>query len=244
MSEERPDWWEKAEPELHQIVEGFTEKLRKKLRSRPATIIKRKNPFLFRIRNAANVDELANKILDAYTSSSEETIFGRDVMEKLAIEVCKHARGGQKAGIEGVDLSYTDENNARVFVEVKSGVNWGNARQHKALIADFNRITRNVRQAGPTTVRCIEGCCYGPNSTEDFGSYVRLVGEDFWKEVANWKGAAIAIFRLLGQHAENGLQADRDRAHAKMVNYLHERRVAEEGKINWERLFEIVMQGA
>ena len=243
MTDSQPEWWEQAEPELHQVVEGFTEKLRKKLRSRPATIIKRKNPFLFRIRNAADISELAWKILDAYTSSSEETIFGKDVMEKLAITVCKHALGGQKAGIKGIDLEYTDRNNIRTVVEVKSGVNWGNARQHEALRLDFRRVVRTIRQGGPITVRCIEGCCYGPNSTDDFGDYERLVGEDFWEEITGWKGTGLAVFRLLGQHAENGLQADREKAHAKMVNYLYEREVGNSNGINWEKLFTIVMRG-
>ena len=44
------------------------------------TIIKRKNPYLFKAKNIETAGDLAKNILDAFLSSQEETIFG-DLMK-------------------------------------------------------------------------------------------------------------------------------------------------------------------
>lgn len=38
----KPAWWEEAEPDIDQSLEGFTAKLKKKLQVKPITIIRRK----------------------------------------------------------------------------------------------------------------------------------------------------------------------------------------------------------
>ena len=69
-------------------------------------------------------------VIGAYLSSSEETIFG-GVLEKIAILICKHAKGGRKSSAEGIDLEY-ESNGERTIMQIKSGTNWGNSSQHKA----------------------------------------------------------------------------------------------------------------
>ena len=83
MTTGHPAWWQKAEPELHAAAKGFPGRLREKLEIKPADFVKKKNPFLFRIRAGLSAKALASGIIDAYMSSSEETIFG-NVLEEFA----------------------------------------------------------------------------------------------------------------------------------------------------------------
>lgn len=241
MTAQRPEWWSNAEPELREAIAGFPDKLRAKLATKPFAFISRKNPFLFRIRGAQNPEEFTWKVLDAVMSSSEETIFG-DVLEELAVIICKHARGGQKSGIENIDLEYTDPGGARVLVQVKSGVNWGNSSQKKSLRDAFAKATTILRQRNRQLhVRCVEGSCYGPSEVRDLGTHERIVGFLFWEEISGWSETADAVLELIGEYAENGLHTSRETAHALIVNYLYEMGVAEEGVLHWDKLLRLVM---
>ena len=100
-----PPWWAEAEAEANAIVKDFTAKLEKKLCESPEKIIRRKNPFLFRVRAASNVQTLADMVINAYLSSSEETMFGH-VLEDVVIAICKNAKNGRKSGIPNIDLEY------------------------------------------------------------------------------------------------------------------------------------------
>lgn len=241
MTNHLPGWWSDAEPELREAIARFPDKLKAKLATKPFEFVSRKNPFLFRIRGAQNAEDLTWKVLDAVMSSSEETIFG-DVLEDLAIIICKHARGGQKSGIENIDLEYADSAGARVLVQVKSGVNWGNSSQKKALKEAFAKATTILRQRNRQMhVRCVEGSCYGPSEILDLGTHEKIVGYSFWEEISGWSGTADAVMELIGEYAQNGLHASREAAHALIVNYLYEMGVAEEGVLHWDKLLRLVM---
>ena len=240
MTEERPEWWAKAEPELRKAIDGFTDKLKSKLESKPSNIVSRKNPFLFRIRSAQNPSDLARKLIDAFMSSSEETMFG-NVLEELAIIVCEYAKGGQKSGIENIDLEYIDETGARTIVQIKSGENWGNSGQHKSLRNAFGRATRTIKQSNRSqNVRCIEGCCYGRSRVDIKDTHERIVGDAFWKEISGWNGTADAILDLIGEYAENGLYALREAAHTNLVKYLREEGIAVGNALHWNKLLRTV----
>lgn len=59
------------------------------------TILRRKNPYLFKAKNILTAQELIQAIIDAYISSSEEGIFG-NWLEGLAIFVNNRVYGGKK----------------------------------------------------------------------------------------------------------------------------------------------------
>ena len=122
-----PDWWADVENEIDSLMSGFTQKLRQKLDTDPAKIISRKNPFLFRVRSHDDPNELASMMIDAFLSSSEETMFG-NILEDIAICVCSKAKGGRKSSTEGIDIEY-DEHGRRTIIQVKSGPHWANSSQ-------------------------------------------------------------------------------------------------------------------
>ncbi len=154
----KPSWWPAVEAEIDGLLRGFTDDLRKKLRADPLKVLRRKNPFLFRVRCGRDAHELTRMVIDAYLSSSEETMFG-NIIEEVAIAVCGHAKGGRKSAAEGIDLEY-DENDTRTIIQVKSGPNWGNSSQRKKLADNFISAAKRLRQTN-VTARCVEGISYG-----------------------------------------------------------------------------------
>lgn len=238
----KPSWWAKAEQESDEVVEGFTAKLRDKLSESPEKIIRRKNPFLFRVRVVSDVQALTGMVIDAYLSSSEETMFG-NVLEDIAIVICKYAKNGRKSGIANIDLEY-DESNTRTIMQIKSGVNWGNSSQHRAQRAAFSAANRVLRQGNAQLhVRCVEGICYGRSQIVDRGTHFRIVGRCFWEDISDWEGTANAVMDLIGKHASNGLSGVREHARERMIDFLkNSDAVNDDDTIIWDKLLDLVMK--
>ena len=93
------------------------------------TLLKRKNPYLFKCKNILLADELVKIILDAHLSSQEESIFGH-FLESLAIYINSHVYAGRKSCAEGIDLEF-EKDHIKYIVSIKSGPNWGNSSQIK-----------------------------------------------------------------------------------------------------------------
>lgn len=234
-----PDWWDKAEPGIHAAISDFSEWMQNKVATiRPYQLIV-KNPYLFRARSPESADQLAARLIEAFLSSSEETRFG-DILEETAIAICRAAKGGWKSSADGIDLEY-DENGIRTIMQIKSGTNWGNSSQRKKLVADFQSATRTLRQGSGIQVRCVEGICYGPSGIKDYGSHIRLVGNDFWQDISGWPDTGRAVLRVVEQHAANGLTKVIAEARAAVVGYLQRAGVTTHGDVNWDRLYDLIM---
>ncbi|MDR2145050.1 MAG: cytosolic protein, partial [Tannerella sp.] len=59
-------------------------------------VLKRKNPYLFKAKNATTSEQIIRGIVDAHISSNEETIFG-DWLEGLAIFINEKVYDGRKS---------------------------------------------------------------------------------------------------------------------------------------------------
>ena len=180
-------------------------------------------------------------IVDAFLSSSEETMFG-NVLERIALAICTPAKGGRKSSTSNIDLEY-DEGGQRTIIQIKSGPNWGNSSQRKKLEADFNTARRTIIQGDSTQViRCVEGICYGSSRTKYLGSHWQLIGNHFWHDISGWEGTALGVLRIIGLHAENGLADTREQARKELVSYLKaEGAVSSVGHVKWESLLDLVM---
>ena len=226
---------------MHGAVALFPSRVRDKIKGQSAKkVIAAKNPFLFRARVKSDANLLATMMIDAFLSSSEETMFG-NVLEEIAVAVCSHAKGGRKSSTANIDLEY-DDAGTRTIVQVKSGPNWGNSRQRVKLVDDFKSATRVLRQGSTLQVRPVEGVCYGPSRTRDFGSHFQLIGNDFWYDITDWHATAKRVLRIIGQHAGNGLLEVREEARDKMVTYLQNvGAVTDSGRVRWNVLLSLVM---
>ena len=234
-----PDWWSIAEPEVHDAVKDFAEWLRQKVANiKPYQLIE-KNPFLFRARAPRNSEELADKLIDAFLSSSEETRFG-DILEEISIAICSPAKGGKKSGIEGIDLEY-DEAETRTVVQIKSSKKWGNSSQRKRLVSNFQSVTIRLHQGG-INARCVEGICYGPSEFQHLGSHLRLVGNVYWFDISGWQATGKAVLDAIEYHASNGITEARNIGRAGVIDYL--RRTGCEspnGGLDWDRIYDLIM---
>ena len=124
------------------------------------TLLRRKNPYLFKSKNIVSVADLVKLLLDAHLSSQEETLFG-DFLEGLAIYVAQKVHNGFKSSATGIDLEFT-KGRDRYIVSVKSGPHWGNSSQIANMKQNFKTATRILRQGNPSlNVVSVNGCCYG-----------------------------------------------------------------------------------
>ena len=88
--------------------------------------LSKKNPYLFRAKGVQQASEIVAELLQAYISSSDETIFGDAFFEPIA----KAVSGGQVGGAEGIDIIKEMGEKVTAYA-VKSGPNWANADQWK-----------------------------------------------------------------------------------------------------------------
>lgn len=169
------------------IDSEFHFKKREKILSlKLSDITKRKNPYLFKAKGMNNASELIRSIMEATVSSGEETVFG-NFMEKIAIFTCSEALGGRKSSATGIDLEF-EKSGIKYLVSIKSGPNWGNSSQIKKMKENFLLAKKTLGTSGginSQSIFCVEGCCYGSDSSPDKGTHVKLCGEDFWRFISN-----------------------------------------------------------
>lgn len=204
------------------------------------TVLKRKNPYLFKAKNFETSEQIIRGILDAQISSSEETIFG-DWLEGLAIFICQKIFDGRKSGIEGIDLEF-DKDGVRYIVNIKSGPNWGNSTQIKKMVEDFKRAKRTLRTSNSgLIVEAINGCCYGRDRNPDKGDYLKLCGQRFWEFISGSKSLYVEIIEPLGHKAKQK-NDDFLQSYDQAINKFNKEFLNEfcndEGKINWNKIVE------
>jgi hypothetical protein len=132
------------------------------------TILRRKNPYLFKAKNVITASDLVRGLLDAHLSSSEEGLFG-GFLEGLAVFICGRTFGGRKSSSEGVYLEF-ERDHVRYIVSIKSGPNWGNSSQIRRMVDNFNRAKRILKtNTSSINVVAVNGCCYGRDDQPDKG---------------------------------------------------------------------------
>ena len=201
-------------------------------------LLKRKNPYLFRAKNVLSASDIVVTLLDAHLSSQEETLFG-DFLEKLAVWINAAVFSGRKSSTIGIDLEF-DRDGIRYVLAIKSGPNWANSSQIRAMRSSFLKARQALRTGDNPNlhVEAINGCCYGRCET-DCGDYRKLCGQSFWSFISGSDSLYTDIVEPLGHQA-----AERDEAfraeYAKVVNRFTGELIADfcdpDGALDWERL--------
>lgn len=189
-------------PEIKKYVEGHIRefhqaRLNRLQKLKLNTVLKRKNPYLFKAKNILQSQDLIKSILDAYLSSQEETLFGT-FLEELAIFVCSKVYGGKKSSAEGIDLEF-EKDTIHYIVSIKSGPNWGNSQQIKKMESSFKKAKQILKTSN---VKAVNGCCYGQDKNSHKGEYHKLCGQKFWKLISGNKELYIKIIEPLGHKAK------------------------------------------
>ena len=204
------------------------------------TLLRRKNPYLFRCKNILTASDFVKLILDAHLIAQEETLFG-NFIEGVAIFVNSNVYGGRKSSAEGIDLEFTKDN-AIYIVSIKSGPNWGNSSQIKKMINNFSKAQRILRTGGNSTVNVIavNGCCYGKDGTPDKGTYFKYCGQRFWELMSGENSFYTKLIEPLGHQAKERNEEFIEE-YARIENIMVEKFMSDfchDGKINWDQILQ------
>src|SRR5947209_11766027 len=165
-----------------------------------STVLKRKNPYLYKAKAIDNAGEFVTALCDATFSSSEEALFGT-FLEGLARFICIQVFGSEKkSGTDAIDLEF-ERGGIRYFVAVKSGPNWANSQQIKRLTEAFKTIKKTLGTSGASVhAEFINGCCYGKLSPvkSNRGDYKILAGQEFWELISGSPTLYLDIIEPLG----------------------------------------------
>lgn len=210
-----------------------------------STVLRRKNPYLYRAKHLLTADEIIRQIVDAHISSSEEGIFG-DWLEGLAIFINGKVFGGKKSSTDGIDLEF-DKDSVRYIVNIKSGPNWGNKSQVEKMLTDFGTAKKTLSTSGAKiTAICVNGCCYGrdrkPHKFPKKGTdYLKYCGQQFWEFISGDSELYTKIIQPLG-HLAKERNEDFQKSYASMINkFVREFSNTfcdKDGAIEWHRLVE------
>ncbi|MCI5217723.1 MAG: cytosolic protein [Candidatus Electrothrix sp. LOE2] len=222
-------------PEFHRNRIEKLEKLELK------AVLKRKNPYLFKVKNIITASDFVETILDAYLSSQEETLFG-GFLEGLAVYVCQYVYGGNKSSAEGIDLEF-EKDGARYIVSIKSGPHWGNSSQIKRMKDNFRKAKRilGTNTASSPNVVAVNGCCYGRDNTPDKGEYLKLCGQRFWSFISGNETLYTEIIDPLGHKAKEKNEQFLEE-YAKVVNKFSREFIEmfcdTSGRIHWDKVIQ------
>lgn len=204
------------------------------------TVLKKKNPYLFKAKHTLTASEIVQGIADAFISSNEETIFG-DWLEGLAIFINQKVYSGWKSGIPNIDLEF-DKDNVRYIVNIKSGPNWGNSSQISKMKSDFKTATRTLRTSNSNLlVISINGCCYGIDNRPDKGDYFKYCGQEFWEFISGSETLYTDIIEPLG-HKSKERNEEFMTSYSNMINKFTRDFIKDfcddNGEINWTKFVE------
>lgn len=199
-------------------------------------IMKRKNPYLFRAKAVNGAAQIVDAILAAFISSSEETVFGNEFFEPIAIAAVQ----GQKALAEGVDIM-VERDDTIYAIAVKSGTSVFNADSRKKQEQNFMAASKLAQQARKRFVPIV-GYGYGKKKASSKGRpkfYEELAGKEFWAELTGDDGFYIKLIRLMDKLPEKYVE-DFDASYQKAANRLVREFTIEfcfeDGRIDWEKL--------
>jgi hypothetical protein len=202
------------------------------------TVLKKKNPYLFKAKYLMTADQIIKGLTDAFISSNEETIFG-DWLEGLAIHINSIVYGGWKSGITGIDLEFDNEN-IRYIVTIKSGPNWGNSSQISKMRVDFKTAMRTLRTSNSNLqIMAVNGCCYGKDNVPDKGDYFKYCGQRFWEFISGNENLYIDLIEPLGHKAKER-NDEFMKSYSQMINKFTKEFISEfckgSGEIDWDKL--------
>jgi hypothetical protein len=201
-------------------------------------VLQKKNPYLFKAKYLQTAETIVKEIVNAYISSSEETMFG-DWLEGLAIFISQKVYSGWKSGIKGIDLEF-DKDGTRYIVSIKSGPHWGNSSQIEKMVNYFNTAKKTLRTSNShLNIVCINGCCYGKDHNPDKGAYYKYCGQEFWEFIGGNEHIYTDIIEPLG-YTTKERNNDYLINYCKMINKFTKEFIDlfcdTDGTIDWNKL--------
>lgn len=226
---------------IAQGIESFYQSLISKIDEiKINDIVKSKNPYLYRTKAMQTSAEIIESILQAFVSSSEETIFGNCFFEPIAIAASK----GTKSAVTGVDVEVNDsDSDTKYLIAVKSGTSIFNADSAKKQADNFAAAKRTLKTSGGKThFEAIVGYAYGTKRDSGRGKakiYEEVAGEEFWEAITGDSKFYTKIISYMGTLPEQYIEAYKEsyaRASNRLVRDFSIEFCNADGTINWEKL--------
>lgn len=199
----------------------------------------KKNPYLYRALGLSRPAELIEQLLIARISSSDETIFGNDFFEPLAIFAAQQSQDAALVTVgagAGQDIAI-ETANEYLAVSVKSGTNIFNSQSEKGQSAEFNQLQARLKKLGKM-FRPIIGYGYGRKSAPKKASPVeRVAGQQFWELLTGESDFYLRISRAMEAFANcHGTEFGRaldDKLNALLREFMIDF-VETNGQIRWD----------
>lgn len=196
-------------------------------------LLKNKNPFLFAATGVESVGALAYRLLDAFLSSSEETIMGNAFFEPIARAACQ----GTKSSAAGVDIDVV-VNGVHRAIAVKSGTKVFNSSSKKKQDDCFRAVLQRHMGSG-VPVECIVGYAYGCTRFRPSKKFVfaQMAGRVFWSYMTGDDAFHYFLFdRIRSGHEQYASQYERAKEEtlARLTDEIRLELGTEGGSVNWE----------
>lgn len=126
-------------------------------------------------------------------------------------------------------------------MSVKSGLNWGNSSQWKALENDFKTAIKVLRQSHHINeVKAILGICYGKAATTlKKGIILQVAGQNFWYMISGDEKFYTEIIKPLGykvKELNEAFNVKKSEIINKFTKEFIEDFCDKDGKVLWEKL--------
>jgi hypothetical protein len=204
-----------------------------------------KNPYLYRALGLSDPSEFIAQLMVAFVSSSDETIFGNDFIEPLAIFAAKNAdhdnlsRNVTVGAGAGQDIAI-ETAQSYLAISVKSSTNIFNSQSSKGQSSEFVALQARLKKLNKE-FRAIIGYGYGRKRTIKATNVEKLAGQAFWRLLTGESDFYVRISDAMASFAsEHGdlykkafEQKHRQVLRDFMVNYVNEA-----GDIQWQKVVE------
>lgn len=231
---------EKLEALIKQCLNDFHERRIKTLQTlNLRKVLRRKNPYLFKALGTEQAAEIVKRILEAYISSSDETIFGNVYFEKIANNLPSITVSSGK----GIDL-ILEENRVVHAYALKSGPNPFNSsakeRQNTEFLELKSRLMKLEKQFDP-----VLAYAYGRRNKPSSGKHIyrESSGQEFWKEITGDEKFYLKLVTLMKDEPLKRIdqyQHDWDATMNRFTKEFMEDFCLPDGHVDWEKLTQFV----
>lgn len=203
-----------------------------------------KNPYLYRALGIADSLEFIQQLMIAFVSSSDETIFGNDFIEPLAIFAATYgtASDGEPRNVTvgagaGQDIAI-ETANTYLAISVKSSKNIFNSQSAKGQGSEFQALQARLKKLNKG-FRPIIGYGYGRKTERKETPVEKLAGQVFWELLSGEKDFYLRISHAMAQFAGKHGPAYQQAFATKHQQLLREfmlEYVEPNGLISWDKV--------
>lgn len=229
---------------IDKLLDGLYSKRQRALEGLTLSKLLDKNPYLYRSMGYVDPTAYIDALLAARISSSDETIFGNDFLEPLALWSAKAATEHKEemwavtvgAGA-GQDIAI-ETANAYMAISVKSGKNIYNSQSNKGQSVEFDALQSRLKKLNKN-IRPIIGYGYGRKITRKETNTEKVAGQKFWALLTGEEDYYLRIGASIGKYTKDHADAYLAAYNQKKLQLIREFMidfVSVDGEILWDNV--------